>query len=381
MSRSIQLIEQACAATGLQDFGEDSFRDGLERLVASVDTEARLSDKGKVAFDRLMLSRLTTRLRIEDWYARHPEIDEQQIIAPLIGLGLPRTGSTAMFHLLSMDPAVRTIRSWESMDPCPAQLVEGQEDPRIALAEQAMAHRNKVTPRKQTMLPSTARSPTECGVLMSFDFKTQFFQSLVWVPSYSHWVMNDADLVPTYQYLKRVLKLLQWQRPPIRWRLKSPSHSQFIGDLFKVFPDARFWMTHRDVERVIPSVADLYFEQHTEYCDTADMRAIGRFNEECWELAMKKMIAFRDAGNEQRFFDVYFTPFQKDPFPVLADLYRWLGEDLSDDALTRMRAWRESTPRGKHGQHDYAATDFGIDTTALQNRFRFYSTRFPGVAA
>lgn len=374
-------MARARASTGLQHFGEDSFRDGLERLIASADAEARLSDKGKVAFDGLILSRLTTRLKIEDWYARHPEIDAQEITAPLIGLGLPRTGSTALFHMLAMDPQVRTIRSWESMNPCPPEQAAGEDDPRIAFAEQAMTHRNKVTPRKQTMLPSTVHSPVECGVLMSFDFKAQFFQSLVWIPSYAQWVMNDADLVPSYQYLKRVLKLLQWHRPPTRWRLKSPSHSQFIGDLFKVFPDARFWMTHRDVERVIPSVADLYFEQHTEYCDNADMQAIGRFNEECWELAMKKMIAFRDAGNERRFFDIYFTPFQKDPFPILRELYAWLGEELTDEALSHMRAWRESTPRGQHGQHQYAAADFGIDATALQRRFGFYSARFPGVAA
>ncbi len=375
-------MERAREAQGLRDFGEDSFREGLDRLIASVDSEARLSDKGRTAFDRLILSRLTARLQIEDWYARHPEIDDEEINAPLIGLGLPRTGSTALFNMLSRDPGVRTIRNWEVLNPCPPpEKATEHSDPRIAVAEQAMAHRNKVTPRKQTMLPSTAQSPSECGMFMSYDFKSQFFQSLVWIPSFTQWLINQADLVPTYQYLKRVLKLLQWRCPPHRWRLKSPSHSQFIRDLAVVFPDARFWMTHRDVARVIPSVADLYFEQHTEYRDDIDRPAIGRFNEECWELAMRKMIAFREAGNDHRFFDIYFTPFQKDPLPIIADLYAFIGEDLTDEARSQMLAWRESTPRGQHGKHVYEAADFGIDLAQLQRRFDFYSRRFPGVAA
>ena len=110
---------QAKAATSLDDFGEESFREGLELLVASADAEARFTEGGKAAFDSQIVNYLSCRLQLEHWYTLHPEIDEQEIKAPLIGLGLPRTGSTALGYLLAEDPAVRFIRTWESIEPCP----------------------------------------------------------------------------------------------------------------------------------------------------------------------------------------------------------------------------------------------------------------------
>lgn len=76
MDNHTQLLQLARDATGLDDFGADSFR---ERI----------------------LGHLTQRLLIEELYRRHPEIDEQQIVAPLIGLSLPRTGSTVLAFLLT----------------------------------------------------------------------------------------------------------------------------------------------------------------------------------------------------------------------------------------------------------------------------------------
>ena len=94
------------------------------------------------------------------------------------------------------------------------------------------------------------------------------------------------------------------------------------------------------------------------------------------ELGMKRLIAFRDSGNEQRFFDIYFAPFQKDPFPTVEKLYEFLGEEFTPEARARMMAWREGTPRDKHGRHEYDGADYGLDTAALRQRFRFYSDRF-----
>ena len=119
MDRISELLGQARAATGLDDYGDDGFREGLQRLVASGDAEGRLTDMGRMMFDGQIVGLLANRLQIEDWYRRHPEIDEEQIVAPLIGLGLPRTGSTALSHLLGEDPAARSLRTWESMHPCP----------------------------------------------------------------------------------------------------------------------------------------------------------------------------------------------------------------------------------------------------------------------
>src|SRR5262245_23167095 len=154
MNRADDLVRRARSATGLEDFGtgEDSFREGLERLVSALDTEARLTQNGAAAFDAQIIHFLSQRLQVEDWYRRHPEIDEQEIVAPLIGLGLPRTGSTALGCLLGEDPAIRSLRNWEASTPCPPpETATETTDPRIEVARRTLARRAELFPRMQAM--------------------------------------------------------------------------------------------------------------------------------------------------------------------------------------------------------------------------------------
>jgi Sulfotransferase family len=377
VSTPAELIRRAKASTSLEDFGEDSFREGLEILVAAVEREARLTPAGRAGFELQMVEMLANRLQVEDWYRRHPEIDEQQIVAPLIGLGLPRTGSSALSCMLGEDPAVRCIRNWEAGSPCPPpEKATEHSDPRIDAAAAMLVRRNRMFPRKLTMLPSSPTAPTECQSFMGYDFKSQLFQAMWQVPTYTEWLNYKADLLPTYRYVKRVLKLLQWHCPPTRWRLKNPSNIVFIRALDQVFPDARYYMTHRDVGKVIPSVADLYFEFMQASSNEVDKAYLGASNAEWCLLGMRRMIEFRAAGNEHRFFDVQFTDFQRDPLGAIDGLYQFLGEELTAAARTRMLAWRDSTPRDKHGEHTYDPADFGIDLAELREKFRFYSERF-----
>ena len=377
MGQAATLIERARAATGLDNFGAEGWREGLEILLDSARTEARLNLAGEAMLEGQVTMLLARRLEVEDWHARHPEIGAEEIVAPLMVLGLPRTGSTALHCLLGEDPAVRVIRNWEGMEPCPPpETATAATDPRIARMQAIMDRRAALTPRMQQMVPSSATSPVEDQLLMGYDFKSQIFQASFRIPSYSAWLHHQADLVPTFRIVRRVLQLLQWRCPPKRWRLKNPSYSLFIPALDTVFPDARYAMTHRDVASVIPSVSDLFFEMGKINTDSPDKHWMGEVTRESGELGMRRMIAFREAGNERRFFDIHFAPFQRDPFPRLSELYAWLGEDFTDEARARMRAWREATPRDKHGAHEYNAADFGLDQTELRHRFAFYHDRF-----
>jgi Sulfotransferase family len=377
MIQASQIIEGAKAATGLSNFGLDGWQEGLEILTDSVNREADLNDMGRANFTGLCTMFLMRRLEIEDWYTRHPEIDEQLIVAPLMVLGLPRTGSTYLHCILGEDPNVRVMRNWECMFPTPPpETATYWSDPRITMMDENMKRRDVLTPRMKQMLPSTSTSPTEDQMTMGYDFKSQMFQSMFRIPSYTEWFNNHADLVPTMRYVKRVLKLLQWRCPPTRWRLKNPTYTLLIDALDTVFPDARYVMTHRDVASVIPSVADLYFELSRNNTDNPDKHWMGALMRESCALGMQRMIDFRTAGNEHRFFDVHFAPLQADPFPALEQLYAFLGEQFTAEARLRMAQWRQDQPRGKHGLHVYDPADYGLDRAELREFYRFYSDRF-----
>ena len=66
---------------------------------------------------------LASRLRVEETYRAHPEIDDEQVEGPVFVIGLPRTGTTALSQLVAADPQFRSLRLWESSRPLPAARV------------------------------------------------------------------------------------------------------------------------------------------------------------------------------------------------------------------------------------------------------------------
>src|SRR3546814_7288628 len=123
MSGILDLMQRARAASSLDDFGDDSFREGLERLVESADREARLTERGRMGFEMQIVDLLVNRLQVEHWYRLHPEIDQQQIVAPLIGLGLPRTGSTALDRKSTRLNSSHSCASRMPSSPCKQKII------------------------------------------------------------------------------------------------------------------------------------------------------------------------------------------------------------------------------------------------------------------
>jgi hypothetical protein len=375
-AREEELVARARAETGLHDFGGDSWREGLEVLLHSALTESRMNDLGEQMLYGSIVRTLTNRLRIEDWYARHPEIDEQEVHVELLGVGFPRTGSTALAALLGEDTAVRSLRMWEAPSPCPPPGVSPDEDAaRVAAAEATLVAQHQMAARMQSMLPQSATGPLEDHDMMSLEFKAQVFLTSAWLPSYADWFL-DCDMEPTYRYEERVLKLLQWKCPPNRWQLKSPTHTLFLDAFEKVFPEARFVMTHRDVAKVLPSVSDLYSMLLQVGNDGIDPLQVGQLNVAQWGAALDRVLAFRTADRDEKFYDIGFAAFQADQLAAVRGLYQWLGRELTDETVQRMRQWQADNPRDKHGAHTYDGAEFGLTEDLLAARFGAYRARF-----
>jgi hypothetical protein len=369
-----ELIAAAHERTGLSDFGDDSYREGLERLVRALRTEAKLNAVGEVVLPELIVKHLSHRLQVEDWYRRHPEIDEERIDAPLIGLGLPRTGSTALSILLAEDPAARSLRRWEAVAPCPPPSTVDGPDPRIAEAEAMQAMQDELAPRLAALVPGSPTGPEECQDLMALDFRSHYFQAFAYVPSYSDWLL-DADLTSTYRYERRVLKLLQWGSPPRPWRLKCPSHLLWLDDLDHVFPDARFVMTHRDPTEVMVSVADVYAEVGRQFSREIDLPYLGALNVEHWTAGMERLLKFRDAKGDDRFYDIDFRSVQRDPIGQVRGLYAWLDEPVTDAFEQGMRRWWEANAERREANIHPDPGDFGLDLDEVRGLFAEYSAK------
>ncbi len=365
------LLATARSATGLSDFGSDSFMEGLEILVKALRDEANLNAMGDGFLQGRIVGHLKQRLQIEDWYRRHPEIDDEVIAAPLIGISLPRTGSTALSFLLAQDENARYLRSSEASEPCPPPCTLAPTGKKIHpdIASNMAAG-------QKSHVPLGDDGPAECQDLMALDFKSQIFLAFAQVPSYADWLLN-ADLTSTYQYQRRALKLLQWRRPSKSWRLKCPTHLIYLNDLNKAFPDAKFVMTHRDPTDVMLSVIEVYVDIVSRFTDHTDVAYLAELNIRQWSEGMRRALAFRDAGNESRFYDIHFRAMHNDPVAEVRGLYQWLGEPLSEQFEIGMKQWWQENSENREPSSVKKPEDYGVNLEQLRPLFADYVDRLP----
>lgn len=368
VASSGELLQAARDKTGLDDFGDESFREGFAVLVRALDREARLNARGEAFVYPRIVGHLCQRLQVEDWYRRHPEIDDEPLDAPLFGLGLPRTGSTALSFLLAHDPRIRYLHSWEAAQPCPPPSTVLGDDPRIppGMTTVAAGSRHHV--------PADSNGPMECLDLMALDFTSQIFQAYAQIPSYSEWLLEQADFTSTYLYQRRVLKLLQWREPKRQWRLKSPAHALSLTYLDRAFPDARFVMTHRDPTDVLLSVADVYADIVGGFTDHVDLRYLGELNIRQWSVGMDRVVAFRESGANQRFFDIDFRAMTADPITQVRALYAWLGQPVTGEFESGMRSWWAHNAQNREARPASEPSTFGFDFDRVRPLFADYTT-------
>jgi len=369
------LVGAARARTGHDDFGDDTWQEGLEVLVRALSSEGDLNEVGEQVFADQIVGYLANRLEIEWWYAQHPEIDEQEIVAPLFGLGLPRTGSTALSFLLAGDPSRRSLRTWEAGTPCPPpETATEHTDPRIAASAVGIDMVNQMFPDFVGMLPSSPTGPAECLIIMALDFRSMVFEGMSLIPTFTQWLMS-CDMEPAYRYHERVLKLLQWRCPPTRWWLKTPAHMPSIAALDAIYPDARFVMTHRDIGSVLPSVCAVKQALMTPVTAHQDLRALGRHEVAVWSESLRRLVEFRDDGREDRFFDVGFAALQADPIDAMERLYDAMGDELTAETRRRMTDWWQGSAAERRSARVDPAV-FGLDAAAVRDEFAFYHNRF-----
>ncbi|GJP41708.1 hypothetical protein CLOM_g1354 [Closterium sp. NIES-68] len=293
------MLRIASWGTGLKDFGDTGFLTGLALCVRDTETHANLTPFGRIAIWLDVQRMLQGRLRLVDCRKRFPEIEEEQIRAPMVILGMPRTGTTLLYNLLSLDyERFRAPRSWECRYVYPPPQAETfRTDPRIALMDDSLRAVHAVIPDLHTIHPMYPEGPQETFELMCYDM-TSFVIPFTHItaPSYLEWFMR-SDITPTYEFLKWQLKYLQWRGPKApQWLLKSPEHIFSLRSMLKVFPDARIICTHRDPVKVISSAHSLMRCFRSLTADPVDNRMIAPLWAPHLARALDDMIDLREAA-------------------------------------------------------------------------------------
>ncbi|HXW35368.1 MAG TPA: sulfotransferase, partial [Acidimicrobiales bacterium] len=356
--------------------GDRAFSEGLERLVSSLEEEASLTELGEQILDHRLKGLLANRLRIQAEFASHPEIARESIEGPLVIIGLPRTGTTALSQVLAADPAIRSLRLWESNDPVPPpDKATEKDDPRIAQCKVGLDAMYTTFPKMRSLYVQEPDGPTECQDLLGMAFRTAHFDGMAHVPSYTEWVLQ-CDMGSAYAMHRGTLQLLQWKCPPRLWHLKTPVHALSLQSLLSAYPDARFLWTHRDPAAVLGSVCSLIQYTRSWVSDRDDSLELGKQQVALWNEAMRRAIEVRDSIGEERFADVHFHEFDADPVSAVERAYEQIELPFGESGRKRVERWASAHRRGDHGVHTYELGDFGLDADRVRDSFAFYRRRF-----
>jgi len=375
-----RLLRSACRVAGTDDFGSEPFREPLRMLLDSLRT-APLSELGAGIWRGTLLRSLSQRLRAEAWWAAHPEILDEPVVAPIVVVGMMRSGTTLLQRLLASDPRLTCAYGWEVGEPAPRPGWDPTTaDPRIAAAEAREEQTRTFAPELFAIHPTYVHEAEEEIVFLSDAFLSHIPEATCDLPRYRAWV-DTQDFAPAYRWLRRMLQLLQWQKrrrgEPVRpFVLKTPDHLGYLGTLLAEFPDAHVVHSHRDPVQVIPSGASLNATLWRTHCGAVDPHEVGRQWLERMGWACDRAMAARDHLPAATFTDVAFVDAMADPLGTARTILAAVDLPSTDESVGAMEAWiAEDRKRESLPVHRYSPEDFGLTAEAIRERFAEYSAR------
>lgn len=375
-----ELIARARTDTGLDDFGpEGPYEEALAALCRSLEEEAALTPLGRVLARRMLLGALAHQLQLQDWIARHPDILATGITRPVVIVGMPRTGTSILHELLALDPSNRCPVSWEVAHPFPPpETATRGSDARIARHARELRISEALMPGVQNLHRMGSTLPQECVAITADVFVSMQYNTVFRLPSYTQWLLHEADHERAYRYHRRMLQYLQWRHRGERWVLKSPAHLWTLESLLAVYPDARLVQTHRDPLRIVSSLASMLPTMRSAYARTPDPQEVAREWSGNCASALDASVASRRGGtiDPSQVFDLQFRDFMRDPVGEVRRLYAWLGIAFTADFEAAIQRYLAENPASKHGGHRHAFADTGLDAAAERCRVADYQAFF-----
>lgn len=371
------IIADGEALVGIAD-PEPWLHRNLEALVASLNRDGRFGEQGLSSTRAGLLRVVKDRLEAHKWLRDFPEISNEAITDPVFLCGLPRSGTTYFQYLFDNDRRFRLIRTWEAIMPFPPP----GHDPASIETRKAMERqvnedlRSKVDNFDALHLIDED-GPQECHLFLEHGFGAAGFFNLYDCPEYFDFLMDELDLEPVYQVHKRMLQLLQWKCGAPRWALKYPNHIIAMEPIRKVFPGARFVMTHRDPAQTLASICKMTFSlRSAREAGPVDPDRVGRQMLHFIRRHIDRIMAFCTGPDAACVHHVDYYRLAADPAAMLDEIHQAVGTDTPDDVRSSIARWREANPQGKRGENRYSLEQFGLDEAAVREQFADYIEHF-----
>ena len=372
------LHDTVAREVGSDDFGPPDYLPGLKALLQSMDWDARFHEAGRRRAWDMVVGVLRGRAQAYAAMKAHPGFAAAPVISPVVIVGVPRTGTTALHRLMAVDPRFQGLQTWLLDSPRPrppAELWNADPDFRRTVAQ--LEAQYAAAPEHRAAHHRAAEEVHECCMVLRQSFVSNLWSCGFTAPTYDAW-RQSASEAAAYAHYRSCVQLIGMNEPDKRWLLKNPGHIEQLDLLFAVFPDARVIQTHRDPAKAVPSLVSLLMQMHPLFEDTDPAlrgrimlrREVGK-----WARAVDAAQAVRQR-HPGKVLDVVHAEFHAEPMRVLERIYDFIGFDIPDSTREAFTARIASKPELQHGAHRYRIEDYGMSAEEAREPFGDYVSRY-----
>jgi Sulfotransferase family len=375
---SAQKLMAKARATANVALVDADIEEALDRLLLSLNTEAELNERGAVAIEQRLLRLLCNRLRMQRDFKLHPEINDQQIVRPLILTGGGRTGSTKLHKMLAASGDFLYLPFWQGYS-LSLRTGDRSEDTaaRIHDADEHTRWFDTHAPKAKLIHAYETFEPEEETLLLEHAFCGMYMMAYLFVPSFAGWCV--PHLRKHLEFVKLSLKYLQWQfhegdsRP---WVLKCPIHFGNEPMLAQVFPDAAFVATHRNPLDTLSSTASLLEHYNVAYSDAARKSTYGLMMVEGLAASAQNFVTSREANPGLNAIDMAYPELTGNTDRIVEKVYRHASLQLAAAAIDNIHVWEANNRLHKRGAHEHSLAEYSITPEVIRGRFDAYTERF-----
>ena len=369
------LLARAQQQTGLTDWGDATLPDRFALAVQAI-RSAGMDAAGEQAAVETCLWLLSDRLRFFADHERHG-LASEAIEQPMFVTGEPRSGTTLLHALLSVDPDARALRFWQVMHPSPPPGLAAEDDPRRA---QADAEWREINARLPTWLKSHPYNDM-LGDGLPEDERTWAFDFRVLTPT--AWWRVPMGAVPAglpsdpaaqYRIHRMMLQAIQRGQPPRTWVLKG-FHAGRFPAFFAAYPDARVLYIHRDPVQSIASRIQMMADLTEGLTGSVDMAALAKLHTRLGRESFHAIMA-NPMMADPRVHHVRYEDFIADQVGVVRSFHAFAGKQLTAQAEQAMRRYLAENRGDRYGKFRYSTELIDGDVSALHDEFAPYRERY-----
>ena len=346
------------------DIESSNIFEQFDILIDSLNDEGNLTFTGQLAAEYQIRQHLKNNILINNAFQN---LTNPRVSRPIFVIGLPRSGTTFLFNLLSKDKKNRSPLFWEMTKPFP--LVHGQnmkKKLRVMQSELLLFFKDKFIPNLDELHTIHSESPEECLLIKIFALQSIFYFYMANTPTYLDY-LSTADTRISYDIHYKFLSLLETQHKPHRWLLKDPSHLGNLEEVLNYYPDASFVHITRDPVETIPSVCSLTTQVRKGFSKDIDLYDLGSKTLKFWSNSYKKNEIQKNSLNSNCYFQIKYTDFIENPIDQVKDIYRNFNISLDDETEMKMKNYLDEGLKENKRKHIYTLEDYGLVPKEVHN--------------